>query len=103
MRNARRLIIAGCTIAGLPALVRFILSTSGLLEGGHGASAIIPPQATGLWMAVSAVILVIGVSRALASVAASPVARTPLNVATSAIGIVALLAIILLGWRELIG
>lgn len=103
MRNARRLIIAGCAITGLPALALFILSASGMWAGGHDVPTIIFPQAFGLCMAVSAFILVIGVSRALASLVASPVAREPLNLATSAIGILALVTIIWFGWREFIG
>jgi hypothetical protein len=103
MRNARRLIIAGCAIAGLPALALFILLASGVLAGGQGISTLIYPQAIGLWMAASALLLVIGVSRALASLVASPVARGPLNLATAAIGILALVTIVWLGWREFIG
>jgi hypothetical protein len=103
MRNARRLIIAGCLITGLPALALFILSASGIRARGQDLPAIIFPQAFGLCMAVSAFILVIGVSRALASLVATPVARGPLNLATSAIGILALATIIWFGWREFIG
>ena len=103
MRNARRLIIAGCAITGLPAFALFILSASGVWARGHDVPPIIFPQAFGLCMAVSAFILVIGVSRALASLVASPVARGPLNLATSAIGILALLTIMWFGWREFIG
>jgi hypothetical protein len=103
MRNARRLIIAGCAITGLPALALFILSSSGIRPGGQDVPTIIIPLAVGLCMAVSALMLVIGLSRALASLAASPVAREPLNLATSAIGVLALATIIWFGWREFIG
>jgi hypothetical protein len=102
MRNARRLIIAGCVITGLPVLVVFILSASGTWQGGHDVPTIITLQAIGMCMAVSALLLLAGVSRAVASLVGSPVARVPLNVITSAIGVVALIAICF-GLRALVG
>jgi hypothetical protein len=99
MRNARRFIYAGFTVTAVPALVLFALTVSGNRAGGHNATAVIALQALGVCMAVSALLLVIGLSRAMASILSSPVARDPLNLATSAIGAVSLAAIVWFGWR----
>ena len=54
-------------------------------------------------MAVSAILLAMGVSRAIASLLSSPVARDPLNLATSTIGLLAFVAITWFGWRMVVG
>lgn len=103
MRNARRLILYGCAITGLPALTLLVLATSGIWAGGHDGPTVIILQALGACMAVSAILLAMGVSRAIASLLSSPVARDPLNLATSAIGLVALVAITWFGWHMFVG
>ena len=99
MRNARRFIYAGFTVTAVPALVLFALTASGSGVGGHNATTVIAPQALGLCMAISALLLVIGLSRATASMLSSPVTRDPLNLTTSAIGAVSLATIVWFGWR----
>jgi hypothetical protein len=99
MRRARRFIYAGFTVTAVPALVLFALTESGIRVGGHDAATVIALRALEVCMAVSALLLVIGLSRATASILSSPVARDPLNLATSAIGAVSLATIVWFGWR----
>ena len=103
MRNARRLIFAGYAITGLPALALFILSISGRWAGDHDVASSVMLQALGLCMAVSALLLVVGVSRAAVSLLSAPVTRDPLNIATSALGALGLVTIIWFGWRMFVG
>jgi hypothetical protein len=103
MRNARRLIFAAFVITGLPALALFILSVSGRWAGDHDAASSVMLQALGVCMAVSALLLVVGVSRAAVSLLSAPVTRDPMNVATSALGASGLVAIIWFGWRMFMG
>ena len=103
MRNARRLIFYGCAITGLPALTLLVLATSGIWAGWHDGPTVIILRALGVCMAVSAILLAMGVSRAIASLLSSPVVRDPLNLGTSAIGVLSLLAITWFGWRMFVG
>jgi hypothetical protein len=103
MRNARRLIFAGCAITGLPALALFILSISGRWAGDHDVASSVMLQALGLCMAVSALLLIVGVSRAAVSLLSARVTRDPMNVATSALGALGLVTIIWFGWRMFVG
>lgn len=99
MRNARRLIVAAYIITGLPALALFILSGA----GHHDIASSSMLQALGLCMAVSAFLLVVGVSRAAVSLLSAPVTRDPLNLVTSAFGGIGLVTIVWFGWRMFIG
>jgi hypothetical protein len=103
MRNARRLIFVGYVITGLPALALFILSISGRWAGDQDVASSIMLQALGLCMAVSALLLVVGVSRAAVSLLSAPVTRDPLNLVTSAFGGIGLVTIVWFGWRMFIG
>jgi hypothetical protein len=90
MRIARRLIFAAFVITGLPALALLVAP-----ERWAGS------QTLGICMAVSALLLVVGVSRAAVSLLSAPVTRDPLNVVTCAFGVVGLVTIAWFGWHML--